>query len=89
MSGTRLPRSQIILRHMAKTETGKMNASAGHKLPSHGLFRAAVRLVDSSGALICRRWQTRFWIVLFWLLGIPLTTICFLSMLFWAYGVDG
>jgi hypothetical protein len=66
-----------------------MNASAGHKFPSHALFRAAVRLLDSSGTVIWRRWQTRFWIVLLWVIGIPLSTICVLSMLFWAYGVDG
>lgn len=66
-----------------------MSASAGHKLPSRVLFHEVLRILDSSAALIWRRWQTRFWIALLWLLGIPLTTFCFLSMLFWAYGVDG
>lgn len=66
-----------------------MSDIAGHGLPDHALLRVAARLFDSSASLTWRRWKIPVWIVLLWLFGIPLSTIGFLSMLFWAYGVDG
>ena len=64
---------------------GDMNNIAEHGWPG---LRGAVRFFDSSASLTWRRWKIRLWIVLLWLFGIPLSTVGFLSMLFWAYGVD-
>ena len=52
------------------------------------LLCAVASLFVSSSAVILRRVENRFWIILLWLFGIPLTTIAFLTMFFWAYGVD-
>ena len=54
-----------------------------------GLLHTSVRLLASSATSLLQRCENRFWIILLWLFGIPLTTIVFLTMLFWAYGVDG
>ena len=59
------------------------------KIARCGLLHTTVRLVASSATTLLQRWESRFWIILLWLFGIPLTTIVFLTMLFWAYGVDG
>ena len=48
------------------------------------LFEDSSRLT----ALSWDRWKTPVWFLL-WLLGIPVGMIGFLSVLFWAYGVDG
>jgi hypothetical protein len=66
-----------------------MDDIAGHDLPDHRVLRSAARLFDSAASLTWRRWNIPMWIVLLWLFGIPLSTIGFFSMLFWAYGVDG
>lgn len=66
-----------------------MNDIAGHGLPVRARFRAVARLLDSSASLAWRRWKIRLWIILLWLFAIPLSTIGFFFMLFWAYGVDG
>jgi|GEM_PF-4083880 hypothetical protein len=63
--------------------------TVGQKFAYRGLLHTTVRLLASSPTLLLQRWQSRFWIILLWLFGIPLTTIVFLTMLFWAYGVDG
>ena len=65
-----------------------MNNIAGHGLPARALFRVASRLLDSSATLTWRHWKIRLWVILLWLVGIPLSAIGFFSMLFWAYGVD-
>jgi hypothetical protein len=59
------------------------------KIAHRGLRHTTVRLLASSVTLLLQRCESRFWIILLWLFGIPLTTIVFLTMLFWAYGVDG
>jgi hypothetical protein len=65
-----------------------MRAFAGHRLPIRSFFRDAVRTLGFPTAVMWEHWQTRFWLALLWLLGIPLTTLGFVSMLLWAYGVD-
>ena len=59
------------------------------KIAPCGLLHTTVRLLASSTPTLLQRCESRFWIILLWLFGIPLTTIVFLTMLFWAYGVDG
>lgn len=66
-----------------------MNAPVGVKIAKEDLLRGLLRLVCSSTGRLYREWHRRIWTVLLWLFAIPLGTFCFLSMLFWAYGVDG
>ena len=66
-----------------------MNDIARYSLSDHGLIRVARRLLDSLNSLTWRPSTIKPWIILLWLVGIPLSTIGFFSMLFWAYGVDG
>jgi hypothetical protein len=66
-----------------------MDDIAGRDLPDHPVSRSAARLFDSAASLTWRRGKIPVWIMPLWLFGIPLSTIGFISMLFWAYGVDG
>ena len=66
-----------------------MNPSAEVKIRNRDLLRMTIHHLGSTAGRIYRDWQITFWMVLLWLLAIPLSTICFFSMLFWAYGVDG
>lgn len=59
-----------------------MRGLAQQELLHHNVDRTAARLST------WRLWKSRLWIVLLWLFGIPLSTLCFFSMLFWAYGVS-
>ena len=61
--------------------------SVGQNFAHRDLLCAVARLFVSSSAVILRG-ENRFWIIILWLFGIPLTTIAFLTMFFWAYGVD-
>jgi hypothetical protein len=72
----------------ATRDNGAASMSVGQNFAHRDLLCAAVRLLVSSSAVILRRCDNRFWIILLWLFGIPLTTIAFLTMFFWAYGVD-
>lgn len=56
--------------------------SVGQNCAHRDLLCAVVRLFVSSSAVILRRCENRFWIILLWLFGIPLTTIAFLTMFF-------
>jgi hypothetical protein len=68
---------------------GPMSDIAGPGLSDHALLRLGARLFDSSASLTWRGWTIPVWTILLWLFGIPLSTIGFFSMLFWAYGVGG
>jgi len=65
-----------------------MNVSRD-KLANTAFLRGAGRLLDVPAQSMWRHWRARFWILVIWILGIPLTTFCLMSMLSWAYGVDG
>jgi hypothetical protein len=44
---------------------------------------------EAAGLAVWQRSKGRLWIPLLWLIGIPISTLLFLTMLFWAYGVEG
>jgi hypothetical protein len=69
-----------------ENEGGTVNLP-GYGLSKSRLFQTAIRWLDGTSSLTSWYLRRHIWIILLWLCGIPLSTIGFLTILFWVYGV--
>lgn len=63
----------------------------GHQctqVPAERTLRHNLQQFEAVGIAIWQRSKDRLWIPLLWLVGIPVSTLILLTMLFWAYGVE-
>lgn len=59
------------------------------RVPAERTLRRNLQQFEAAGVAIWQRSKDRLWIPLLWLVGVPLSTLILLTMLFWAYGVEG
>ena len=65
-----------------------MTGQEREQAPAENTFRY-MHGFEAAGLAVWQRSKGRLWIPLLWLVGVPISTLLFLTMLFWAYGVEG